>query len=208
MSLDRLLKQAEYFEKLSQQDPYDSNLRNLVVNTRPDGRNFSFREVVDVVLQDLTSLDRSEKDPEVSQASHGLLNILNSLEVPDPNAMLNAAKAANNVIQQRYANDAEKTKIAKYLVSLTQIIINKYFTQKSTDTSGGDVTTEGTYVFLQRIFNTLHSGQSLNENDANEWKNSRTFYVRRLNGLNSLPNLTPSQQNEKQLIEFVISKLH
>ena len=131
MNTDKILQLAQRFEKLAQQDPYDTNFRNLVINTKLDNNSFSFREVASVVLADLSSLDRSESDPNITSASHGLLDILNSLTVPDPSNMLNAVKTADNIISQKFSNDPAKQKISKYLVNLTQRIINKYFSTSS-----------------------------------------------------------------------------
>lgn len=211
MNIDLLLKRVAYFQKLAQQDPYDSNLRNLVVNTRLNANDFSFREIAGVVLQDLTALDPNEANANITGANHAILDILNALTVPDPSSMLNAAKKAAEIIRQGYPQDVSKQKIANYFVTITQKIINKYFNSNkmapSQPSQDEAAPSESTSKFLNHIYNILTRNQQLDESDINKWNSSKNFYVRRLNGLNSLTQLTPQQQEEKSIIKFVINNL-
>jgi len=203
-SADKLLKQAVNFQRLAQlSENYDENLRNKLINLAPAGAKFSFRQVAQVVLEDLTSMDREEKDPSITGASHALLNILNGVAVPDVNAMLNAATEAASVIQQKAGDDGKKVQVANYLVRLVNLLINGS-NNNSQSTQSSD---EGTATFLQRIYNDLKQNKPVNPADENKWKTNKDFYIKRLNGLNSLPNLTPQQEQEKQAIQFVSTKV-
>jgi len=180
MNIKQILALATQFESKAQDTTYDSGLRNQLVNTPPSGAQFSFRQVAGVVLTDLTALDRNEADPQVTAASHALLDILNSLTVPNTTAMLNAATQAANIIRTKIPNET-----------------------KNSQTSA----TENPVSFLQRLYKTLKNNQPVNEDDQNKWEASKSFYIRRLNGLNSLPERTPQQEQERSLIQFVNYKV-
>ena len=203
MNIKQILALATQFESKAQDTTYDSGLRNQLVNTPPSGAQFSFRQVAGVVLTDLTALDRNEADPQVTAASHALLDILNSLTVPNTTAMLNAATQAANIIRTKIPNETKKVQVANYLVPIVNMLINKPKVNSDSQTSA----TENPVSFLQRLYKTLKNNQPVNEDDQNKWEASKSFYIRRLNGLNSLPERTPQQEQERSLIQFVNYKV-
>ena len=202
MNVKQILALAAQFESKAQDTAYDSGLRNQLVNTPPSGAQFSFRQVAGVVLTDLTALDRNETDPEVTAASHALLDILNSLTVPSTSAMLNAATQAANVIRTKIPNEPKKIQVANYLVTVVNLLINPK-NQSEPQPSA----TENPVSFLQRLYSKVIKNQPLDEDDQSKWQASKSFYVRRLNGLNSLPERTPQQEQERSLIKLVTSKV-
>lgn len=202
MNVKQILALAAQFESKAQDTAYDSGLRNQLVNTPPSGAQFSFRQVAGVVLTDLTALDRNETDPEVTAASHALLDILNSLTVPSTSAMLNAATQAANVIRTKIPNEPKKIQVANYLVTVVNLLINPK-NQSEPQPSAA----ENPVSFLQRLYSKVIKNQPLDEDDQSKWQASKSFYVRRLNGLNSLPERTPQQEQERSLIKLVTSKV-
>lgn len=204
MNIKQILALATQFESKAQDNAYDSGLRNQLVNTPPSGAQFSFRQVAGVVLTDLTVLDRNEADPQVTAASHAILDILNSLTVPSTSAMLNAATQAANIIRTKIPNEPKKIQVANYLVTIVNMLINKSSTVKPTSQVPAN---ESPVSFLQRLYRTLKKNQPINEDDQSKWEASKGLYVRRLNGLNSLPDRTPQQEQERSLIQFVNYKV-
>jgi hypothetical protein len=205
MNVDRLLQRAHYFHKLAQTDQYDAGARNALVNTAPNANSFSFRQIATVVLQDLTAADREEKDPAATAASHALLDILNSVAVPDTNAMLTAAQQAAQVIRQKYPQDINKQKIANYLVNVVRMLINK--NTAPTGAEEAPASRESFSQFLNELYYKLRNNQPLDEEAKNKWHTVKDWYVRRLNGLNGSPSLTSARQQEKYILNYVLNRV-
>jgi hypothetical protein len=200
--LAALLQQAAQFQ--AQAEKYDLDFRNQVINTRPDAKNFAFSEVANVVLQDLTSLDREEKDPAITAATHAIMTILNSFAVPDPNALLNAANQSAAAIRSK-ANDPKKLQVANYFVSLAQLLVNKFF--HTAQEGEQPQATEGSLQFVQRMHAALKNNKPVSEADKAKWNAGKSIYLRRLNALNAMGQRTPPQEQERLALQFVSDKM-
>ena len=206
-NIDHLLKQADYFYKLSQQaDPYDTAARDALVNTPPKANSFSFRQVATIVLQDLTATDREEKDSTVTSANHALLDILNSTNVPETSTMLMAAQQAANVIKQKYPQDTNKQKIANYLITIVNMLINKNSSSTPTPEEQVPTSRESFSQFLNELYYKLRSNQPLDDEAKNKLQTAKDFYIKRLNGLNNSSSLNSSQQQEKYILNYVLTR--
>lgn len=203
--LNSILALAARFQALAEQK-YDLNFRNQVIHTRPDAKNFAFSEVANVVLQDLTSLDREEKDPAITQASHAIMNILNSFAVPDPQALLDAANQSAAVIKQKAPEDAKKVQVANYFANLAQLLVKKFY-QSAQEDQAGEQASEGTVGLLQRLYSQLRQQQSLSSNDIAKWNAGKNLYMRRLQALNAMGQRTPQQEQERAVLQFVFDRL-
>lgn len=198
--------------KLFAQDAHDTKFRHQVINQPPIPNSYSFKDMAETVLADLNTLDPNEQDAGLKASHYALMDVLKeNFETPNPNQMLNAATQAYNTIAKHPKADQQQINNAKYLLALTRLIIAKYFTPHSQPEEQQSPQTqskpEGTVSFLQRAYKTLRQGSQLSEQDRATFNNSRNLFQRRLNGLNSLPNRTPNQNQEKQVIEFVLNRV-
>ena len=217
MNAVELFKTASLFEKAAQEKSYDFDLRNKLINSRPMPGSFSFREVANVVMQDLTNIDRNEQDAGITNASHALQNILDNTAVPTAQELLNAATESFNIIKEKTPNNLNSIKVANYLVSLVKLLINKYLNnnsgspQKQEDQKGianmQSPSNEGTSAFLQRVYRLVKSNKELTDADLAEWEKYKNFYIKRLNGLNSVKEKTPRQKEEYFVLQVVLNKL-
>lgn len=199
--------------KLFAQDAHDTKFRHQVINQPPIPNSYSFKDMAETVLADLNTLDPSEQDAGLKASHYALMDVLKeNFETPNPNQMLNAATQAYNTISKHPKADQQQINNAKYLLALTRLIIAKYFTphaqaEEQQSAAQEKPKPESTVSFLQRTYKTLRQGSQLSEQDRATFNNYRNLFQRRLNGLNALPTRTPNQNQEKQVIEFVLNRV-
>jgi hypothetical protein len=206
-----IFKLAILFKRLAQ-DAF--SFKERVLNVRPQQNIPSFREAANLVLDDLKELNPGEKDAGYTKSTYELIDLLQTSNLT-ADKMLSAVRSAQSEIAQKAPTNQKAISNAKYLQMLANFLINKYFhpqepktpEEAKPDEPKPQTKPENASLFLQRIYKQLRQGQSINENDLTTWANFKSIFSRRLNGLNSLPSRSKQQEQERFVIQFVISKL-
>jgi hypothetical protein len=205
-------------------DPYDQNLLNNIKNVPPDHNSYSWKTVATILLKYFSSADPNEQDYVITDAVHKIMNINDSNKVPDAAELINAASTALNAIKSKMSDNREAIQIGGFFVNLTNKIVDKYFgafhhadiktksNEVSVDQNGQQQNqlqkkVESLWGFLTRTYQTLRSGKQLTPEDMAQFNANKSFYTRRLNGLNSLQTRTPDQENEKNILQAVLKKV-
>jgi hypothetical protein len=171
----------------------------------------TFQEATEKVLQDLKSLDPNEADAGVKQTNNALLDILN---YPidgklNPNGIQQAVNQAAKQIKEKAPSDTAKQKNARYLTLLTSVLLNALQKQQQKDNApettdqSTAITNETPLQFLQRIYPLATKNQPPTQNDIVQWDRFANTVSQRLNGLNTIQNRTPQQEQEKKTLELI-----
>lgn len=207
------------FEKLlinAQTTTYDANFRNLVLNKPPIADAMSFREVAEIVMNNLSDIDPAGTDPDITKVVHSIQDILNTFKTPDPNEMLNAANGALSQTQSKAPNDLQKPQkltAARYLVNLTKILIMKFFQkhpEKKDDKEDAKKVApvpQSTASFILKVYRDLRNNKPLSQVDLQTWQANKNIYHNRLNFLTKKQDKTQQQNEEQNIIQFVVNKL-
>jgi hypothetical protein len=209
MNTRKIEKLANMFS-LAVIDPYDAKLRNTILNEPVVDGALPFKETAEMVIEHLNKIDPTGQNPSIKNTVHSLMDIVNNFNVPGAQQLMNASNSAYSLVNTNAPNDKDANTTAKYLSNLAKMIVYKYFREGNQSGGGGEVrqqSSEALWKFLARINQILRSGKALNQNDFQRWKSEKNVLTSRLNALNTTKNRTPQQEQERNIIAFIQSKL-
>lgn len=223
--VDQLLKKAIRFEKLAEEDK-GNEFWNIPLAPK---YKWSFVDIAQALFENLTKSRVYAEDLDAGTNKAGAAYKLNDMmkagKLPDPTEFMALVQGMRDRVAQvpdTDPNAAADKNVANYLVVYANDLIAKFFNkteeQKPQDqkqqTPGSqqedDATkyaTETLPMFLSRIYRKLRAGQSLSDFDNSKLPVAKPALQRRLNGLNGLATRTPAQDQERQLLQFVLGKV-
>lgn len=223
--VDQLLKKAMRFEKLAQDDK-GNEFWNIPLAPK---YKWSFVDIAQALFENLkkSSVYAEDLDAGTNQqgAAYKLNNMMKAGTLPDPNSFMSLVQSMRDRVVQVPDSDpnaAADKNVANYLVVYANDLIAKFFNkpedQKPQDQKqqqpgsqqeddSTKYATETLPMFLSRIYRKLRAGQSLSDFDNSKLPVAKPALQRRLNGLNGIATRTPAQEQERQLIQFVLSRV-
>lgn len=219
MKYDKVLKLAYYFEKLAQETDPGNEFWNSPL---APNYQYSFAVSSEALFTIFNKVGRDLEDPDSSQGPvYQLKNMIAAGKVPDGNAfmtLVNQIASIANGLPATDPNFNDARQLSRYLVGYAQALVNKYINpqqaktdqtpQSDQDQGGGQPqATESPAKLLSRVYAQLRAGQQLSDTDQQKVQFAKSFYQRRLNGLNGLAQRTPAQEQERGVLHFVLGKV-
>lgn len=220
--VDQLLKRAAQFEKLAQDQ--GNEFWNVPLTPK---YKWSFVDVAQALFETLTQSHVYAEDLDAGTNKAGPAYKLNEMmkanKLPDPTEFMSLVQGMRDRVAQVPDSDpnaAADKNVANYLVVYANDLIAKFFNkteeqkpqdqkqqQPKQDDDATKYATETLPMFLSRLYRKLRAGQPLSDFDNSKLPIAKPPLQRRLNGLNGLATRTPAQEQERQLIQFVLSKV-
>lgn len=199
-------------------DEYNSEFRNVVLNQPVMDGAISFKTTADMVIEHLNKIDPEGSNPQIKSTIHTLMDIINNFNVPNIQQILSASNSAYSLISTTAPTNKDAITTSKYLANLAKIIAYKYYRNNEEEQGQQNEQMQRNVVvfnkreplwkFLDRIYKTLRSGQAIQPVDTNRWNSEKATLTSRLTALTQMKTRTPAQEQEKNVIAFIQSKLH
>jgi hypothetical protein len=227
--VDQLLKKAIRFEKVAQDNRGDKFWNEPVL---PPKLPAALSQVFEAMQQTLQGSHILIEDLDAGTQAQGpgykLFGMQKSNTFPpDPQAFLGLVQALVDRVGQLPDTDSSKelsTKAVLYFQAYANQAIKKFFQtdeqkpdskdsqkpqsqQQQQEDDATKYATETLAMFLTRLYGKLRAGKPLSDFDNSKLPVAKPTLQRRLNGLNGLATRTPAQEQERQLIQYVLGKV-
>lgn len=211
--IDKLLIESSNFAKLADVNEFNLKERMIMESNSDIGVPYSFASVAKSVFPFI-----HEKEPELEDAGaasgpvYQLQSIVNSSEAPSANSFLSASQGVFNKVKELYPAGSKQYNVASYLPMMAEKLINKYLTNKPKEQEPQAQPTKlnipvSSSLFLIKIYRQLRANQQLNEEDHQTFTTNKMLYTRRFSQLNTIQKRTPQQQQELNIIKFVLDRI-
>lgn len=224
MNPDKLLKMANYFEKLSQSAEQVA-LRDKFFN-QPLLPNYQwpFNQVAFALFGALEKKQAGLQDAGQAQGPvYRLMNMMGAQSVPDAQSFLNLTKEVASLAKEISPAPSQEANLADHLVRYAQLLINEYLVSKpakpsnqgdqpqdegqKTPSAPAPAATENRLQIISRLYRQVASGKSVSDEDQQKWASIRSSIIMRMNGLKGSANRTPQQEQELKVLQTLVEKL-